>query len=627
MQSTNSNISNLINLDENITFLVGAGCSIDPPTCLPSAKKMMKAIIDFICEKSYKDLISKYIDDIRFESLMGIIQKFYDKDLKILEYYNQSRFPNFQHYFFAKMIKQGKQVITTNYDCLIEQALINLGVIKEKIIPIITKKDFIMYKNPYVISKNGKFPLIKVHGSIENIITGELTKDSIKATIESLGENKKGIDIFKLEDFKLSTIQKVLNGKILIVMGYSGMDDFDIIPSLFTIKKYKKIIWIFHDYKISDSQIHTYEIIENSDIIQSNKITKLLYNFKKLGLVNKIFYVRANTSKLVEELLDKKPILHDQEFKLDLLTWLERSLKPIGELKKLYFPQKILLDKFEHKESLKIAKKLLKKSKLLLKNFWIWVALRNIGLIYHRRNKIKKAIRYHEMSLEIIKDLNDDLGKASTYANLGDVYAEIGESKRVFEFYGKADAIYKKYGDYNASIHLYHNTGMYFVEMKKNKKAKKFLRIAKNLVDESPDIFKKAKVYGSYANIIFEMGNYNKALYYYNKALEIVQNLNLLHFIGIYLGGLGMVQLKKERYDKALDRFFAAISIHKNEGDKKSLAIAYNNVAGVYYKYKDFKIAYKYSKKSYKLFKQMGMVYSPLARRIKKNLKEYKRKI
>lgn len=629
MKIISKHFSELFNLEDDLTFLVGAGCSIDPPSSLPSAKKMMRAIVEFFCEKSSKNTILQYLDEMRFEYLLGLLQDFHDNDLKVLEFYNLSKSPNLQHYFIANMIKNGKQVITTNYDSLIELALVELGVDLDDIVPIITKQEFISHPNPYEISRNGKFPLIKVHGSVENIISGENTKESIKATIKSLGEEKKGIDIFKIEDFKIPTIQKVLNGKTLIIIGYSGMDDFDIIPTLFTIKKYEKIIWIYHDYEIEDSRTYIYKISDNPETKYSNKIKKLLSRFKKLGLVNHAYLVKANTSKLVKELISIKVYINKQDFDLNLLEWFKDNLKPLSILKRLYFPQKILLDRYAHRKSLKIAKQILKKARLLSKDFWVWISYRNLGLIYHRKNKFKKAINYHEKSLKIARRMKDDTAIAGSNVNLGDVYADTGDLKKVYSYYKIAGSIYERYQNHNALIHLYHNAGMLFQERGKKyyTKSSIFLKKAEKLVRDSSDILKKAKVYGSYANIIFLRGNNNKALYYYNKALEIVDNLNLLHYIGIYLGSIGMVQLKRNQYIKAIDTYFKAISIHKEEGDKKQLAAAYNNIAGVYYKLKDYPLAYKYSKKSTKLFKQIGMKRSPIAIKARKNMKIYNDKL
>ena len=55
MKLTNLSIKDLITPEAKLTFLVGAGCSRDPPSCLPTSHEMMKAIINYTCIESEKN--------------------------------------------------------------------------------------------------------------------------------------------------------------------------------------------------------------------------------------------------------------------------------------------------------------------------------------------------------------------------------------------------------------------------------------------------------------------------------------------------------------------------------------------------------------------------------------------
>lgn len=164
-----------------------------------------------------------------------------DKDLKCIKYYSLCDKPNIIHYFLATMINRGHFVITTNFDCLIEYALINLEVPITDILPIITKEDYKRYDNPYKIIDNGMKAIYKIHGSYKNVITQESTKNSLMATISSLGKGRKGMSLFQFEPEKIPLLEKILTKRSLVVLGYSGSDDFDVIPTL----KYMKNIWLF----------------------------------------------------------------------------------------------------------------------------------------------------------------------------------------------------------------------------------------------------------------------------------------------------------------------------------------------------------------------------------------------
>ena len=147
MKLTNLNIKDLINNEKKLTFLVGAGCSVDAPSCLPAGRPMMEAIINYTCVESEREKILK-LKGLRFEQLVEIVRDSLDPELKIIDYYGQCDTPNLQHFFLAGMIKKGQFVMTTNFDFLIEYALLQSGVPKDEIIPIITKQDFETYSNP-----------------------------------------------------------------------------------------------------------------------------------------------------------------------------------------------------------------------------------------------------------------------------------------------------------------------------------------------------------------------------------------------------------------------------------------------------------------------------------------------
>ena len=123
VKKSNLNINDLFKSEEKLTFLVGAGASVDSPSQLPSASNTMKALIKFFCSKSEVEKILK-IQDLSFETLLGIIHNSLDDDLKFLDFYLESDKPNIEHFVLGEMLKKGHYVATTNFDLLIEHALL-----------------------------------------------------------------------------------------------------------------------------------------------------------------------------------------------------------------------------------------------------------------------------------------------------------------------------------------------------------------------------------------------------------------------------------------------------------------------------------------------------------------------
>ena len=115
---------------------------------------MMEAILNFCCEeKEIKNLME--LEEFRFEALVEIFRDNLDEDLKIIEFYSQCTQPNIQHFFLADMITKGHFVLTTNFDVLIEHALLKMGISLEDIRVIITRKDFEEYSDPILLFQKG----------------------------------------------------------------------------------------------------------------------------------------------------------------------------------------------------------------------------------------------------------------------------------------------------------------------------------------------------------------------------------------------------------------------------------------------------------------------------------------
>ena len=83
----------------------------------------MDAIIDYTCAESEKKKLQK-LENLRFEQLIEILRDRLDFKLKIIDYYGQCDNPNLQHFYLVEMIKKGHYVMTTNFDFLIERALL-----------------------------------------------------------------------------------------------------------------------------------------------------------------------------------------------------------------------------------------------------------------------------------------------------------------------------------------------------------------------------------------------------------------------------------------------------------------------------------------------------------------------
>ena len=214
-----------------MTFLVGAGVSMNPPSNLPSARAMTRSLLEYLAPpEEIENILS--LHPLRYELLVEIIQALFDPNLSFFDYFEKVTTPNLIHVFLAQMILRGNHVITTNFDYLIEQALMNSTDRRDRILPVITERDFLQFQDPQALPDAQRLAIFKIHGSKRNVTTGENTLDSLITTTSALGKHKEGGTSFAIEPFKKPALSNLMRGRTLLVIGYSGNDDFDIGPTL-----------------------------------------------------------------------------------------------------------------------------------------------------------------------------------------------------------------------------------------------------------------------------------------------------------------------------------------------------------------------------------------------------------
>ena len=99
-------------------------------------------------------------------------------------------------------------------------------------------------------------------------------------------------------------------------------------------------------------------------------------------------------------------------------------------------------------------------------------------------------------------------------------------------------------------------------------------------------------------------GNYNNALWNYNKSLSILQalrgkdsrklNYEIVKFSSALYGNIGVVYSEQADYPKALGNFFKSLKMSKEIGDKKETARHLGNIGNVYFFQLEYKKALAY---------------------------------
>ena len=76
-------IEDLFEKNEKYTLLVGAGISMNPPSCIPSARAFVHSLLEIYAPEEDVEALSN-LTDLRYEIVCDKIQEFFDKNYSFI---------------------------------------------------------------------------------------------------------------------------------------------------------------------------------------------------------------------------------------------------------------------------------------------------------------------------------------------------------------------------------------------------------------------------------------------------------------------------------------------------------------------------------------------------------------
>ncbi len=248
--------------NQRLVFIVGAGISFEAPSFLTTWPQLqcIRALIE---PDSRLEALSmdKIRPEVFFQILYNVINERALIPINVLnpDLINSEEeivFPNLIHYFLAEMINKGHVVLTTNFDNLIERAYFKSGY--QKNLKVIIFDDDYKNASQELESKNLGY-LIKFHGSFTSP-EGKDCRDSIRAILQQVQR--------EIPDSKLKLVKALITKYDCIVLGYSGLDDFDLYNFLITYPSNRQIWWVRHT---DNKNLDSWKVFKNDQLEFENK--------------------------------------------------------------------------------------------------------------------------------------------------------------------------------------------------------------------------------------------------------------------------------------------------------------------------------------------------------------------
>ncbi len=218
--------------------------------------------------------------------------------------------------------------------------------------------------------------------------------------------------------------------------------------------------------------------------------------------------------------------------------------------------------------------------------------LNNIGGCYFNMSDDTKAIEYYLKSLRVSEEINDKLRIGTSILNVGTVYKnKVGTLDKALEYFIKANKIFKEIGYPEGMGTADMNIGEIYKDLKQYDSAIVYFDASFDVFHGTIDATFPLNHLGE---IYAEKGDFEEALLYQNRALEIATRLDAKLEMTQSLLGLAETQRRKGNHKVAVLHYLEVVRLAKEINARTELKLAYDGLAGAYSVLGNFKNAYTY---------------------------------
>ena len=234
-------------------------------------------------------------------------------------------------------------------------------------------------------------------------------------------------------------------------------------------------------------------------------------------------------------------------------------------------------------------------------------ALQMMGIANAGLGNYEQAVDYYYQAIDIHNSTGNKRGTAVVTISIGNIFWHYSDYEKALEHYNRALRYFEETGDKVAIASIINNRANIFLQWGKLDQALadyiESLKIKEEMKAPQTNI---ALTLENTGIIYRELGEYNKALEYHEKALDTYKMIGSKMGIARSLNNIGLVYNELEDYPRALDYYQQSLQIKEEIGHKPGIAITLDNIGAIYLVSKDFHKALEYQHKSLALREKMG---------------------
>ncbi len=233
-------------------------------------------------------------------------------------------------------------------------------------------------------------------------------------------------------------------------------------------------------------------------------------------------------------------------------------------------------------------------------------------------NSDDSVIFYYNKALSFSKEIKNQKFELNVLMYIANFHKETNNNETAIEFYEKANLLGEKIDNKKkrdkkniSSANL--SIGFIYEKQGEYEKALKYYTKSLDISRELADTNKIAQGLNNFGLIYKRLGNYDKALEYYQESLLLCEKANIKRGTSFCLNNIGLIHKKQKNLDKALEYFEKSLEINISLKDTNSIGGANISIGKVYKEQKKYKKALKHFTKALNLFEKVnterGMLY------------------
>ena len=207
--------------------------------------------------------------------------------------------------------------------------------------------------------------------------------------------------------------------------------------------------------------------------------------------------------------------------------------------------------------------------------------LNNMGLVYFEQGDHSNALKYYLKSLKIEENLKNEKGIANSLNNIGLIYKEEGDYNTALKNYNRSLKIQIKLKNQMGESHALVNIGVVYLNQGNFEDALSSFEQAL-MANEGYEENLNAKINYNIGSIQFDLGHYDTALGYINKALKTQVKLNNRLNESNSLNLIAQINFKQNSTLKAISFARRALKIAQEIGAKEEIQDAAKGLSEYY---------------------------------------------